>query len=135
MIAVRAIAVIFTFYAPAIFSGGCPGYDAMPGHCERTHRFLFPVRHPDSLNTDYIPSSVTIPIRATALATLNLSFNFSIRLLTAGSESLQSLWLFCRILIHEEFRYRVLLKLYCCRIFFRDQNNLSADMLNYRCQG
>ena len=46
MIAVRAIAVIFTFYAPAIFSGGCPGYDAMPGHCERTHRFLFPVRHP-----------------------------------------------------------------------------------------
>ena len=86
MIAVRAIAVIFTFYAPAIFSGGCPGYDAMPGHCERTHRFLFPVRHPDSLNTDYIPSSVTIPIRATALATLNLSFNFSIRLLTAGSE-------------------------------------------------
>ena len=122
MIAVRAIAVIFTFYAPAIFSGGCPGYDAMPGHCERTHRFLFPVRHPDSLNTDYIPSSVTIPIRATALATLN-------------TKSLQSLWLFCRILIHEEFRYRVLLKLYCCRIFFRDQNNLSADMLNYRCQG
>ena len=39
-----------------------------------------------SLNTDYIPNSVTIPIRATALATLNLFFSFSIRLLTAGSE-------------------------------------------------